>query len=294
MKYRNTVEPEIAQPSNEGRSFLILLLGAGLVVAGVIGALALFSEWLAPRIPFAAEKALLASTPNLMPSSDKSDSSPAALALKALAGRVAANMDFPPDFQVAVHYRAVPTVNAMATLGGHIFVYRGLIEKIDSEEALAFVLAHEMGHVKERHVIRALSRGLMVVTALNALGIKSSGINQWALGKGAEVGNLAYSREAESAADAQALSAICRIYGNAGGALALFDLFSRLGDGGVEMLHSHPLSEHRKEEMIRRAGQAGCPVAGVPHPLDAALRAAGVRKDVSGNNPAASRNNAPD
>lgn len=289
MKYSNPKLPEAIEAPDEKRGFLILLLGTGLILAFIFGLLALLSDWLAPRIPFSAEQALLVNTPSSLPSFTKHDKEPAALAIQALAREVAANMALPSDMKITVHYLAAPTINAFATLGGHIYVYRGLIEKLGSEDALAFVLAHEMGHVRERHVIRGLSRGLMIVTALGAAGIKSSGINQWALGKGAEIGGLAYTRDAESDADALALQAVCRMYGNAGGATEVFNLFARLGDGGLEMLHSHPLSEHRQAEMLRQAQQAGCATTGTARPPAPEILALSVRKDADRSKPAVSQ-----
>ena len=47
-------------------------------------------------------------------------------------------------------------INAMATPGGHIFVSRGLIKACDSEDALAAVLAHEIGHIQLKHNINAI------------------------------------------------------------------------------------------------------------------------------------------
>ncbi len=47
-------------------------------------------------------------------------------------------------------------INAMATPGGHIFVSRGLIKACDSEDALAAVLAHEIGHIQLKHSINAI------------------------------------------------------------------------------------------------------------------------------------------
>lgn len=46
-----------------------------------------------------------------------------------------------------------PDVNAFAVPGGHIYVYRGLIERADDMSELAGVLAHEVGHVVKRHGI---------------------------------------------------------------------------------------------------------------------------------------------
>ena len=47
-------------------------------------------------------------------------------------------------------------VNAFAYLGGKIFVYEGLLKKVQSPEELAGILAHEIEHVKQRHVIQGV------------------------------------------------------------------------------------------------------------------------------------------
>jgi predicted Zn-dependent protease len=47
-------------------------------------------------------------------------------------------------------------VNAYATLGGEIFVLSGLLRDVSSPEELAGVIAHEMAHVSERHVLQGI------------------------------------------------------------------------------------------------------------------------------------------
>jgi predicted Zn-dependent protease len=51
-----------------------------------------------------------------------------------------------------------PSVNAFALPGGYIYVTRGLLALIGSEEELAGVLGHELAHVNARHGARSLSR----------------------------------------------------------------------------------------------------------------------------------------
>lgn len=295
MKYSNPKLAELSEPAREGRSFLILLAGAGAILGALIGASLLASDWVAARIPFSAEQGILGSVASLAETDDEPETKDLAAvqALKALTARVAARMDLPPGMAITVHYVDAPTVNAMATLGGNVFVYRGLIEKLNSEDQLAAVLAHEIGHVRQRHVIRALSRGVTLVAALGAVGIKSRGINEWALGQGSRLTALSYSREAEKEADSAALHAVYGLYGNVGGVMELFALFSRLGGGGVEMLQSHPLGEHRLEDMAQLAAQHHYSTGGTPHPLPPALRVSAIGS-ASRNVPAGDRGSAPD
>jgi predicted Zn-dependent protease len=46
-----------------------------------------------------------------------------------------------------------PELNAFATPGGHIFITRGLVEILASEDALAAILAHEIAHIQLQHSV---------------------------------------------------------------------------------------------------------------------------------------------
>ncbi|HET8547113.1 MAG TPA: M48 family metallopeptidase [Bryobacteraceae bacterium] len=99
-----------------------------------------------------------------------------------------------------------PEINAFALPGGFIYVNRGLIETAASQNELAGVLGHEIGHVVARHGADQAARAGMVQTGLGILG----GI----LGRGSRSTNaqtaaamvaqgvfMKFSREAEREAD---------------------------------------------------------------------------------------------
>ena len=60
-------------------------------------------------------------------------------------------------------------VNAFATLGGNVVVFTGLLKLTDSPEEVAAVLAHEMGHVEERHVSKMLVKQLGIGVVMSVL-----------------------------------------------------------------------------------------------------------------------------
>lgn len=74
-----------------------------------------------------------------------------------------------------------PVLNAFALPGGFIAVHSGLIIAAQSESELASVLAHEIGHVAQRHIARMISMGKdntliqLAAMVLGALALRSNG-----------------------------------------------------------------------------------------------------------------------
>ena len=64
-----------------------------------------------------------------------------------------------------------PQVNAFATPGGHIFVTRGLVERMRNEAELAGVLAHEIAHVLKKHHLKAIQKNAQLELAGTALSL---------------------------------------------------------------------------------------------------------------------------
>lgn len=63
-------------------------------------------------------------------------------------------------------------INAFATMGGYIYLNKGLIAAADNEAELASVIGHEIGHIAARHGIeqmrdRALAQGLLSAAGLD-------------------------------------------------------------------------------------------------------------------------------
>ncbi|UTC66919.1 MULTISPECIES: M48 family metalloprotease [unclassified Treponema] len=67
------------------------------------------------------------------------------------------NSDVPESYN-GYHVAILDTdeINAFATPGGHVLVTKGLLACTDSEDALAGVIAHELGHIQLKHGIGAI------------------------------------------------------------------------------------------------------------------------------------------
>lgn len=76
--------------------------------------------------------------------------------------------DLPYTFQVVDD----KSINAGATMGGFIYINKGLIAAADNEAQLASVIGHEVGHITRRHLIQqmrqtAIARGIAVAAGLD-------------------------------------------------------------------------------------------------------------------------------
>lgn len=127
-----------------------------------------------------------------------------------------------PDstYQFRVEVDASELPNAMAMPGGLIVVTQGLLDQVESENELAFVLGHELGHFKNRDHLRALGRG--VVLSLLFTTITGSDVS----GMGVKIADLTirgFSRRQESAADQFGLTVVNAEFGHVAEAWRLFD-----------------------------------------------------------------------
>ncbi len=257
---------------------LAWLIGATLVVLALAVLLVGWgAQWLAPRLPFGAEVRL---AEQLVDGPSDRASTPAlaarTAAMQALADRVAQRMQLPPGMAIVISLDAAQVVNAYATIGGRIRLYRGLISKLDSEDALAALLAHEIAHVKHRHVAASLGRGLALALLV---GIVSSDAGAAAaeavIGSTTTIALLGYSRDQEQQADDEALRAVAALYGHAGGVAALFKTLgaqSKAGEMPIDVLRSHPLTHDRIDAARRGASELGVRIDGPLTPLPPALQ----------------------
>jgi len=298
MEFQNPKIPEGINVSSEHplKNFIYLLLGVSgaLIVALLVlfYAIGFIAKW----VPFEAEVKWAESvSESLNKSSDKSDNDTQNSLLEALglptidksadddgidgqyavrtqkitaylqdlANKLALAQELPEPIKITVHYIDQPVVNAFATIGGHVFIYQGLIDAVESENGLAMVVAHEIAHIKNRHPIVALSRGLGLGVILSLLtGVGGDSFSTNLAGHVNLLTSLAFSREQESESDIEAYNTLLKYYGHGLGATELFAELIKTGreTSLPELLHSHPLSQKRIErlEKMGESSNADC------------------------------------
>lgn len=213
----------------------------GVIAAGVLFILLRAPSWIAPHIPLSWEQRLgdtmigdfggrLCRTPQ----------SEAALAKlqKSLGDDV-------PIRRIGI--ANIKMVNAVALPGGHILLFDQLLQDAKSPDEVAGVLAHEIGHVRNRDTMTALVRQLGLSIVLG--------------GFGGDVGTtvnglltLSYGRDAERAADSYSIGALRSANISP---LPTAAFFERLGgksksdsemiDQATSFMASHPISAERKK-----------------------------------------------
>jgi len=170
------------------------------------------------------------------------------------------------DIKLFVHLQENDTLNAFATLGGNIVVFDGLLETLESEQALAFVLAHEAAHIALRHPIEGLTRQVGAQILL-ALVFGQSDLATIA-GAGGNLALLTYTRDYERAADVWAYRALANHYGHINGSAALFHTLADAHPSEIPAwLGTHPDIEERLRLRQQWAEAENWPLDGALTPL---------------------------
>lgn len=156
-------------------------------------------------------------------------------------------------------------LNAFAAPGGLILVTTGLLDAVESENELAFVLGHELGHFRNRDHLRSMGRGLASSLVLGAISAVV-GADVSSLGWLQRLNQLRYGRRQERAADVWGLGLTAKRYGHVAGATDFFERLPRsesaLARSAESFLSSHPVSENRIEQLKELAVKEGWPTEG--------------------------------
>lgn len=187
-------------------------------------------------------------------------------------GRMLAAASAKPETFAGYHFLAVDSdeINAFAAPGGFIVVSRGLLRCCKTEDALAAVLAHEVGHVENNHALNAIGNSRWVdvgkTTVLEAG--KSLAGDQVAAATAAFgdcVGDVVssafkngYGKGLEYEADASAVRIMAAMgYNPTGLKVMLQEMDKTMKPGGLGFMKTHPEPKDRIkkiESAVRNSG----------------------------------------
>lgn len=251
--YEARVIPEGINSSRENplKELVQLLAGALLVLTLSLVILVLIADYLLRFVPpeienrwFDSDNVLVSAFQPAAPSSPAHEA-----AVQYLEGLVEELQDDDHgEFEFSVTLYPDTVANAFVLPGGHIVVTSALLASVESENGLAMVLAHEMAHQYQRHPLRTMGRGMVLMVALGVLfGGDAYAWLQQIFSQLAQPGLLAFSREQERDADQIAVELLIQQYGHASGAN---EFFLSLGEGEIDtagFYSTHPATNDRIE-----------------------------------------------
>ena len=268
MQYENPKIPEGINVTKVHPLKTFAVLVSGLLVMLLLGAwlLGFGGGYLASKIPYSQEQRISQSYEGDI-GLEKTE---LLRYLQALADKLSQQMNLEDGMDITIHYVDENVDNAFATIGGHIFLYRGLLEKLPHENALAMLIAHEIAHVKHRDPIVSVGRGAAIsVGMMLLLGDSSPSL----LGNAGLLTQMRFGRGMEANADQAGLIAVNSIYDGVGSALVLYEILDGIEDNGLvkspEFLSTHPASENRLEELRAIANRNGWSMGNFPVPFPA-------------------------
>lgn len=175
---------------------------------------------------------------------------------RAALDKLVAKLDDRPD-TLRVRVVDLPVVNAAALPAGNIVLFRKLIQESEGPDELAGVLAHEIAHVRKRHVTAALIRefGVGVVTSMVG-GNVGGQVDGFAA--------LTFTRRGEREADAVAIERLQAARISPAPTARFFKRLSKMEpntgkfDVALGYMSTHPLSKDR-EKLFRTAAMPRIP-----------------------------------
>lgn len=246
MSYQNPQIPEGINTSKEHplKEFAWLLGGATILLLVIVSLMGWFGASVARLIPFEVELKL---SEQLDPPENRE--SEHYRYLDALQQKISKAMNLSEGYRILLRYNEGDTVNAFATVGGNVILYRGLLKEIPHENALVMLMAHEIAHVQHRDPVVGLGRGVLIQLGLATVFGRSTSLEN-VLGQAGMLHTMRYSRKMETAADEAALKVLAELYGHVAGSTDLFQLLHELRtkEGAhepPEFFSSHPLDQNR-------------------------------------------------
>ncbi len=137
-------------------------------------------------------------------------------------------------------------LNAFALSGGKIVVYSNLLKKIENEAQLTALIAHEISHIENRHVLKNVARNLSGAIFISALFGDVSGVTAVMADNAHMFSQLSYTRDLEKEADVFGLKVMKKNAIDQNGMPQLFKILKKESLIDVPtFLSNHPMLKDR-------------------------------------------------
>jgi predicted Zn-dependent protease len=175
-------------------------------------------------------------------------------------GQQIARTSHRPNLQYTFRVVDSPVVNAFALPGGWVYFTRGILAHFNSEDELAGVMGHEIGHVVARHGAEAQTRGQLAQLGLGVGSILSPQVAQIseAAAQGIGILFLKYGRDQESESDRLGVEYSTKLGYDAHRMAVFFRTLAHLSEGGEALpsfLSTHPDPGDREAKVNQLAAE---------------------------------------
>ncbi|MFK7828469.1 MAG: M48 family metallopeptidase [Congregibacter sp.] len=238
------------------REFFILLIGATAALLLILYLSGLLVDKAVQYVDPELESTLFKTF-----AGDDAPRSEKEMELQALVDQLAECIDV--TYAVRVRIQQSEELNAFAMPGGQMIILSAVLEQLQTENGVAFVLAHELGHFKNRDHLRGMGRSIVLLAFSSLVTGSNSGLTSF-LTPVVSAQTASYSRGRESLADATALNALNCHYGSVQDATEFFELMaSEENQERVETrkwthyFASHPEAQQRVRDLSKLATDLG-------------------------------------
>lgn len=140
-----------------------------------------------------------------------------------------------------------PEVNAVALPGGHVALFRGLVDQATSADEVAAALAHEIEHIAHQHPNQAILRASSPAVAARVLGSDAGKMADLTILKKGD-------KAAEIEADDGAIALLQAAGVSTAGAADFFARQAAQGDGGFSSSHPSDAARAKRFAAADRSG----------------------------------------
>lgn len=187
-------------------------------------------------------------------------------------GKIVAKASEETDIDYTFNIIDSPDVNAFSLPAGYIYIYKGLMDRVESDDELAGVIAHEMAHSAHHHVLKLLRKqkkfdlttlGLILVGAATGIDITQPALASQLISM-AKMSQ--YSVDMEKEADRSAVQYLLKTPYSPVGVLTFMERLAReeswSGTANIDwgIYRTHPPSAERVKALTQQLQRLGIPI----------------------------------
>ena len=157
------------------------------------------------------------------------------------------DVDFPKTSKLDINIIEEEDYNALCYPNGNIYITDSFYKELNSDEALTFVIGHEMGHYRNKDHLMNLRRGIasnFVILSFALFGGEAADITKL-VSASLDLSDMKYSKHKEANADKYAALINKKIYGNVNGGIEVMNILKQSNyeediDIDLDFLSTHP------------------------------------------------------